>query len=101
MDRPPDGRVLTTDHGYSLKMDGGRIRTFHLMDGFGQRTIKNIEMWSPHNLWTEVNEWTDGQKSVRGGLVPTRLGRTCVIKADGPCRLETVHGVLYTVFSDE
>ena len=46
MDRPPDGRVLTTDGGYSLKMDGGRIRTVHLMDGFGRRTIKNLKMWT-------------------------------------------------------
>ena len=37
------------------------------MDGFGQRTIKNIKMWS------EVNGWTDGRKSVRGGLVKSEV----------------------------
>jgi len=37
------------------------------MDGFGQRTIKNIKMWS------EVDGWTDGRKSVRGGLVKSEV----------------------------
>ena len=45
MDRPPDGRVWTTDRDY-LKMDGRRIRTVHLMDGFGRRTIKILKMWT-------------------------------------------------------
>ena len=62
MDRPPDGRVWTTDRDY-LKMDGRRIRTVHLMDGFGRRTIKNLKMRM------EVDGWTDGRKSVRGGLL--------------------------------
>ena len=37
------------------------------MDGFGQRTIKNIKMW------TEVDGWTDGRKYVRGGLVKSEV----------------------------
>ena len=45
------------------EVDGGRTRTVHLMDGFGRRTIKILKMW------TEVDGWTDGQKSVRGGLL--------------------------------
>ena len=48
-------------------MNGGQIRTVYLMDGFGQRTIKNIKMW------TEVDGWTDGRKSVRGGLVKSEV----------------------------
>ena len=44
------------------EVDGGRTRTVHLMDGFGRRTIKILKMW------TKVDGWTDGQKSVRGGL---------------------------------
>ena len=43
-------------------MDGGGTQTVLLMDGFGRRTIKNLKMW------TEVDGWTDGRKSVRGGL---------------------------------
>ena len=45
------------------EVDGGRRRTVHLMDGFRRRTIRNLKMW------TEVNGWTDGRKSVRGGLL--------------------------------
>ena len=45
------------------EVDGGRRRTVHLMDGFRRRTIRNLKMW------TEVDGWTDGRKSVRGGLV--------------------------------
>ena len=45
------------------EVDGGRTRTVHLMDGFGRRTIKILKMW------TKVDGWTDGQKSVRGGLI--------------------------------
>ena len=48
-------------------MNGRRIRTVYLMDGFGQRTIKNIK------IWTEVDGWTDGRKSVRGGLVKSEV----------------------------
>ena len=48
-------------------MNGGRIRTVYLTDGFGQRTIKNIKMW------TEVDGWTDGRKSVPGGLVKSEV----------------------------
>ena len=48
-------------------MNGGRIRTVYLMDGFGQRTIKNIKMW------TEVDGWTDRRKSVHGGLVKSEV----------------------------
>ena len=48
-------------------MNGGRIRTVYLMDGFGQRTIKNNKMW------TEVDGLTDGRKSVRGGLVESEV----------------------------
>ena len=45
------------------EVDGGRRRTVHLMDGFRRRTIRNLKMW------TEVDGWTDGRKSVRGGLL--------------------------------
>ena len=44
---------------------GGRREAVHIMDGFRRRTIKNIKMWS------EVDGWTDGRKSVRGGLTRT------------------------------
>ena len=37
------------------------------MDGIGQRTIKNIKMWM------EVDGWTDGRMSVRGGLVKSEV----------------------------
>ena len=33
------------------------------MDGFRRRIIKNLKMW------TEVDGWTDGRKSFRGGLI--------------------------------
>ena len=33
------------------------------MDGIGRQTIKNIK------IWTKVNGWTDGRKSVRRGLI--------------------------------
>ena len=46
---------------WSFVIDG-RTRTVHLIDGFGQRTIKNLKMW------TEVDRWTDGRKSVPAGL---------------------------------
>ena len=45
------------------EVDGGRRQAVHLMDGFRRRTIKNMKMW------TEVDGWTDGRKSVRGGLI--------------------------------
>ena len=37
------------------------------MNGFGQRTIKNIKMW------TEVDGGIDGRESVRGGLVKSEV----------------------------
>ena len=46
------------------EVDGGRRQTVHVMDGFRRRTIKNIK-----KMWTEVDGWTDGRKSVRRGLV--------------------------------
>ena len=49
------------------EVDGGRRQTVHLMDWFRRRTIKNIKMW------TEVDGWTDGRKSVRGGLIQWSL----------------------------
>ena len=44
------------------ELDCGRTRTVNLMDRSGRRTIKILKSW------TEVDEWTDGWKSVRGGL---------------------------------
>ena len=40
----------------------GPRQTVHLMDGFRRRTVKNIKMW------TEMDGWTGGRKSVRRGL---------------------------------
>ena len=53
------------------EVDGGRTRTVHLMDGFGRRTIKILKMW------TEVDGWTDGRKSVRGGLLHSIKSSSC------------------------
>ena len=45
----------------TVELPGGS--TVCLMDGFRRRTVKNIKMW------TEMDGWTDGRKSVRRGLV--------------------------------
>ena len=59
-----DGRLRTVY--LSISPRGQRTemcsQTVHLMDGFRRRTIKNIE------VWTEVDGWTDGRKSVRRRL---------------------------------
>ena len=72
-----DDTSWTTPHGHLMDEfgrqtmimsyidGGGRRKTVHLINGFRRRTIKNIKMW------TEVNWWTDGQKSVRIDLVKT------------------------------
>ena len=47
------------------EVDGERRQTVYVMDGFRRRTFKNIK------IWTEVDGWTDGRKSVRRGLALT------------------------------
>ena len=66
-------------------MNGRRIRTVYLMDGFGQRTIKNVDEAFIMNLhhegwrmdrWERVRPWRPGRK--RGCIWCSKSGNICV-----------------------
>ena len=51
------------------------------MDGFGRRTITILKMW------TEVDGWTDGRKSVRGGLLQIIItNRSTILLVSMSCK---------------
>ena len=66
-------------------MNGRRIRTVYLMDGFGQRTIKNVDEAFIMNLhhegwrmdrWERVRPWRPGRK--RGCIWCSKSVNICV-----------------------
>ena len=63
IDRPPHGRIQTTDHGHLLKMDGGGRRTNTDRPPHGRIRTKdhlkfeNVDGGGQLNRWTKIRPW--------------------------------------------